>query len=236
MKNFSSYYEARCDANLNSMVDQLCENIAQSDISFDEFWAEHALPVLLEGNYRSEEELVEQFMDKVRGFLGGGERTPRPQTRPSFAGPTPEPQAQPGGKPFGAERAAQTGQQLQAGADRRQNKLNKESGQIRKEFKQAMHGFMKSVNDRLMQRKDPMAKYAYQMAQMLNNKMTKHIDNWQPGHKRRDPMAEPNPALAKFAKGQAAYNQQAGRDVGPTGAAAAPVPGSALSGVQPGTV
>lgn len=56
-KTFDSFYEERNDQQFAEQFHALCENIALSEMSFEQYWQEHAVPVLVENGYESTDEL-----------------------------------------------------------------------------------------------------------------------------------------------------------------------------------
>jgi len=79
-KTFNEYYEIKEVSDFNDKFKVLCENIVNFGVNVEDYWLNYALPVILEGDYDNEEELLE-FFGK---WFGGGEKIPRP------SGETPE--------------------------------------------------------------------------------------------------------------------------------------------------
>lgn len=60
-KTFNLYSEERQDHEFQEQFDELCANIVLSDISFEEYWENHALPVLLNCGFENEKDLLSEF-------------------------------------------------------------------------------------------------------------------------------------------------------------------------------
>lgn len=68
-KTFKEFREQKELEVFSNKLDNLCSCVS----SFQEFWSHVGLPVLLEGNYETEEELFEGWLDRIKKtFTGGG--------------------------------------------------------------------------------------------------------------------------------------------------------------------
>lgn len=63
-KSFSEYAVRQEVNEFDGKFSNLCETIYFSDLDFDEYWTEHALPILLEGNHSSSDELLDKLLDE----------------------------------------------------------------------------------------------------------------------------------------------------------------------------
>ena len=63
-KSFSEYAVRQEVNEFDGKFSNLCEAIYFSDLDFDEYWAEHAIPILLEGNHSSSDELLDKLLDE----------------------------------------------------------------------------------------------------------------------------------------------------------------------------
>lgn len=93
---FNEYNTTRAFQDSRKKIDIMCEALAVSGVSFDEFWKNIGLPVFLEGAYTNENELIELWgqrfvnvkninecygvygegmWDKVKGLFGGNQQT-----------------------------------------------------------------------------------------------------------------------------------------------------------------
>ena len=71
-KSFSEYATIKETNEFEGRLNDLCESVYFSGLDFDEYWSEYGIPVLLEGNYTSSDELLTELMGGIGQALGSG--------------------------------------------------------------------------------------------------------------------------------------------------------------------
>jgi hypothetical protein len=66
-KSFKQFREERDIIEFGRKYDNLCYEISESGMKFDQFWIEHGLPILVNNGATGEEQLVESWADAARG-------------------------------------------------------------------------------------------------------------------------------------------------------------------------
>jgi hypothetical protein len=69
-QSFSEYKQLRETHDLNFKVNILCEAIVKSGKSYDEWWLEQGMPIILEQAYADEDELLMEFMGRMGQWMG----------------------------------------------------------------------------------------------------------------------------------------------------------------------
>lgn len=184
--DFQEYKEQRDLIEFDQKFTKLCESIISAGITFDEFWTQHGLPVLLESNnYPDEEKLLVEF--------NWGMFDPRTWGTPAQA-------------PNQAPNQAQTPQQTpqldpikQQKLDNFQKKVDQQIGVIKQRFNVSMKDFLKAVTDDAKTQSDP---HMWQIAKSFHKKI---MDT-------AKPVMDEFQMKAKFGKAGYAdqFNQQAG--------------------------
>ncbi len=126
-KRFSEFKEQRETQAFVDQFNQICEGIASSGLSFEAYWAESALPTLLESNsLANDEELMLEFMGRMKGLFNrmmGRQQAPAKPAAPQMS---PEQQQK---------------------VDRYQQQADKMVDQIKQRFTVSMRDFLKAVTD-----------------------------------------------------------------------------------------
>jgi hypothetical protein len=145
--DFQEYKEQRDLIEFDQKFTKLCESIVISGITFDEFWEQHGLPVLLESNnYPDEEKLLVEFNWGMFNPMNWG--TPAPAQAPQQAQPL-DPAKQ---------------QKL----DKFQKKIDQQIGVIKQRFNVSMKDFLKAVTDDAKTQSDP---HMWQIAKSFHKKI-----------------------------------------------------------------
>jgi hypothetical protein len=130
-KEFNKYVEFVQEDEFNRQFEALCEAIVLSDVSFEEFWHEHALPALLESNYNNENELLVEF--GLPKWMGG---------QGLFSQPV-HPMAQKMGQNYKDQQSADMERKQAA----RQAKLQQYQGTVNQAIQQVKNKFVQSMRD-----------------------------------------------------------------------------------------
>jgi hypothetical protein len=168
MKSFQDYKKVRDSLEFDIRFNSLCESIALSGMSFDEFWENHALPALLQScSFSDEFMLMNEFAgpvsqatgnalgNSVFGNLGGKVRSMGNAVKNWLNGPQPV-------QPNPAE--VQRQEKLQ----NFQNTVNQHVASIQKLFTSNMHTFLKQVSDKAKTDNNP---HMWQIAQSFYNRI-----------------------------------------------------------------
>ena len=59
--SYNEWLENRENQHINQLTEELCLNILEKEINFDEWWEKEALPVIIEGDYNNEIELFKEL-------------------------------------------------------------------------------------------------------------------------------------------------------------------------------
>lgn len=59
--SYNEWLEERENQHINQLTEELCLNILENEIDFDEWWEKEALPVIIEGDYSNEIELFKEL-------------------------------------------------------------------------------------------------------------------------------------------------------------------------------
>lgn len=151
---FSTFKAEREQADFDAKFTKLCESIATSGVSFDEFWQKQALPILLKPeSHVSEEQLLSEFdwgslnpMNALNYFRG---QQPQGQPQPQGQNPFMDP----------AQHKKLTA--FQQKADQMVNS-------IKQRFAVAMKDFLKAVTDDAKSQNDP---HMWQIAKSFYQKV-----------------------------------------------------------------
>lgn len=163
-KTFLEYNENRNDKVFGSKYATLCEAIANSGVSFEQYWENVGLPTVLKTPYmKNEDELLIEFwkgLGQKIGGMFGRQQTPAP------AAPADAPQ-QP---------------------HRSQGRADASAKSVSDKFQVAMRDFLKSVSDEAKQNND---RFTWQIAKMFHDKALKSMQNFAiKASSGQDPMAD----------------------------------------------
>lgn len=161
-QSFREYRECRELIDFNINFSQLCEAIIKSGMSFEEYWQNHALPVLLRSeSTETEDQLLVEFWSSLKGMFGGNQYDPvadmrakqNAQAQRYFQQMTPGNQI----SPEKQEKLAQF-----------QKKTDQQIKNIKQRFQIAMRDFLKVVTDDAKTQNDP---HMWQIAQSFYKKL-----------------------------------------------------------------
>lgn len=165
---FSDFVEHKEAKVFADQFHALCEHIVLSGMSFDEYWENTALPVLIENTYTDETELfVELGLPRFlggQGIFGGGQ--PKPdvgQPKPDVAGGM--------SQSYRDQQSAAKAQRDQARSAKLQNYqggINQTIEKVKSRFVQAMRDFIQMVSNDAKQGNDWTA---WKVAQSFHKKI-----------------------------------------------------------------
>ena len=173
-KTFVEYNENRTGQEFGSKYLTLCEAIARSGHSFDEYWENVGLPTMLKSPYmESEEELLNSLLlefdwgklNPMNWFGGGGQQQPDPAA--AQQPPAPDPRMA-----------------------KHQGRADAAVKSVSQKFQVAMRDFLKMVSDEAKQNND---RFTWQIAKMFHDKAIKSMQAFAVNVKQgqgTDPMAQ----------------------------------------------
>jgi hypothetical protein len=172
---FSEYKQIRDKNNFDYKFNKLCENIVLSNLSFEQYWENYAVPTLLESTFVSNEE---QLLNEFFGLFGGKKQAPsQPAPNFDFLNPPPPPPQKPYGSGVSSVNAPGTGvsstndpdliqnyQAMQKDAQERkkaerlgqfQKNIDSQIETVKQRFSTAMKDFLKAMTNDAKQSNDP---------------------------------------------------------------------------------
>ena len=130
-KTFIEFAESKKEQLFAEQFDNLCCDILNSDMPFEQFWTEHAIPVLLNSQALNESELLNELgWPKWMGGQGVFNKQPHPM-------------AQKMGQAYQDQQAAA----MQQKNDARQAKLQKHQGTVNQSIQSVKNQFVQSMRD-----------------------------------------------------------------------------------------
>lgn len=189
--SFHKFRETREIIDFGRQFDHICESILFSGITFDEFWLNHGLPVLIEGGAATEQELLEgwnpnswdwkglgQGVNKFFNPPAGSPQAAQPQTSPAQPQATPQPTGEnpfgPGENPF-ASGSQQNPIQAELAPQKPQlsDVARQRADQAMKDVKLAFTDAMKRVIDKYKGDRDSVG---FQLATGFMDKVNAYAD------------------------------------------------------------
>ena len=239
--SFAQYKEKRELQDFDAKFSSVCENIARSGLSFEQFWTECGLPIVLESEKHLDETgLLNEFLGiqnwknstaNPGNWFGGNQGV-------SWSGnkaTNPNDPFQKGLATMGQQKADAAAAQQAAQQAAMQQRLQQYQGQvdkaipiIKQQFAQAMRAFLKQAGDTAMKAND---KIAYLVAQKFYNQIMQTaqpvIDKFALQAKQGQ-SPETKQHLGNFGKGVAGMQQanQAAIKARAPGPAPIPMPGA----------
>ena len=161
---FHEYREQREIIDFDTKFTAICEGIAHSGMTFDDFWREHGLPVLINSvQYENVNELMEAWYNPFSWFGGGGQ---------SGVDVHKQNQQAQAGQFFGDMEKNDPVNQANAAREKKLGQFQQKADQmvqnIKQRFSVAMKDFLKSVTDDAKTQNDP---HMWKIAQSFHQRI-----------------------------------------------------------------